>query len=266
LTSSRKPAQIECVVSCLNKMKVWKKRIAKSRRIPFTGRIWKRRRADRARIVREVCKALECNYGRPTHGNLDDPLDELVYIILTNRTAIEVAQQCFAQIKARFPAWDDVLRAPPHVLRKILGPAGLSLVKSRQIRSTLGRIKRDFGNCELSALRSADGGEVELYLLSLPGVSTKVARCVMMYTLGAEVLPVDAHVHRIAVRLGWIDRKRADQSHEELDALIPARLRYAFHVDCIAHGRAVCRSQKPDCAQCCLRGYCSYPKARKSAR
>jgi endonuclease-3 len=159
------------------------------------------------------------------------------------------------------------LRAPPRVLRKILGPAGLSLVKSRQIRATLGRIRRDFGKCDLSALRrNQDTGQVEVYLVSLPGVSTKVARCVMMYTLAAQVLPVDAHVHRIAGRLGWIDRRRADQSHEELDALVPASLRYAFHVDCIAHGRAICRPQKPNCPRCCLKRYCPYPKAKKSEK
>ncbi len=33
----------------------------------------------------------------------------------------------------------------------------------------------------------------------------------MMYTLNAQVLPVDVHVHRVAGRLGWTKRKRADR-------------------------------------------------------
>jgi endonuclease III len=231
---------------------------------PLTGRIWYRSARRRAQVVRRVCEALENRYGRPLHGNFPDPLDEVIYIILSNRTAIEVAQKCFAEIKAQFPCWDDILKARLAKFKKILGPAGLSLVKSRQIRAALAKIKSDFGSCDLIALRDWDSENAEKYLVSLPGVSTKVARCVMMYSLGAEVLAVDAHVHRIAGRLGWIDRKRADQCHKELDSLVPPGRRYAFHVDCLAHGREICRPQNPQCSQCCLMKHCPYAQARNS--
>jgi endonuclease-3 len=35
-------------------------------------------------------------------------------------------------------------------------------------------------------------------------------------------------------------------------------LRYSFHVDCIAHGRAVCRARRPDCESCCIRQFCDH--------
>lgn len=37
------------------------------------------------------------------------------------------------------------------------------------------------------------------------GVSLKVAKCVMMYALGAEVLPVDCQFHRVTKRLGELE-------------------------------------------------------------
>ncbi len=89
-------------------------------------------------------------------------------------------------------------------------------------------------------------------LVSLPGVSEKVAKCIMMYTLNHRVLPVDVHVHRVVSRLGWTKRKRADQCHQELESLVPPRWRYAFHVGCVLHGRAVCRAQKPLCGNCSI--------------
>ena len=92
--------------------------------------------------------------------------------------------------------------------------------------------------------------------MGLDGVSEKVAKCVMMYTLGFDVLPVDVHVHRVATRLEWTNRKRADQCHEELEALVKPRYRFAFHVDCICHGRAVCRPKNPRCNDCVIRRYC----------
>jgi endonuclease-3 len=237
-----------------------------TRRVRFTGLIWNQSPACRAQAVRRVCESLERTYGLPRHGNLDDPLDEVVYIILSNRTAMEVAQQCFARVKARFRSWDSVLRSPPRELRKILAPAGLSLVKSRHIRAALTKIKKDFGKCDLSGLHGKRTETVESYLVSLPGISTKVARCVLMYSLRAEVLAVDAHLHRIASRLGWVNRKRADQCHQELDALVPAKRRYALHVDCIAHGRTVCRPQNPKCDQCCLTAHCNYAMLRNSPK
>ena len=50
-------------------------------------------------------------------------------------------------------------------------------------------------------------------------MADKVSRCVMVYTMGFEVLPVDAHMHRVAKRLGWTKIDRPEKSHDELEAL-----------------------------------------------
>ena len=41
--------------------------------------------------LEEVVRLLQETHGSPRHGNKDDPLDELVYIILSNRTRQEAA-------------------------------------------------------------------------------------------------------------------------------------------------------------------------------
>lgn len=231
--------------------------IARKRRIQ-TGRIWSKPAADREHTVIQVCRILEENYGEPRFGNPTDSLDDLIYVILSNKTAPAVAQRIYTDLKSRFAIWDEVLSASVVDLIEILRPAGLAAVKARQIRAALEKIQRDFGSCDLGQLRHEPAGRAEEYLVSLPGVSLKVAKCVMMYTLGAKVLPVDSHVHRVTRRLGWNDRKRADQCHEELEALVPPELRYALHVDCIAHGRSICRPEKPLCERCCVKRYCAY--------
>lgn len=226
----------------------------------LTGAIWAKAPEERERIVHEVCDALGEAYGRPRLGNPEDPLDDLVFTVVSNKTSPGVASQVYYRIKRRFNRWHDALAADPADLKSILRPAGLSTVKSEQVRGALSKIERDFGSCDLLALRERPREDVVPYLTSLPGVSLKVAKCVAMYTMGAQVLPVDAHVHRIAKRLGWTARKRADCSHEELEALVPADRRYSFHVDCIAHGRAVCRPSKPACSKCCISIHCSYQR------
>lgn len=224
----------------------------------LSASIWQKNSRQRAQIVRKVCKKLEGTYGNPRYGNPSDPLEDLIYIVLSNKTSLEVACRVFNNLKERFPTWDDILKHDVEVLRGILVPAGLSFVKSKHIYATLQKIAADFGSCSLERLRDRNEADTMSYLVSLPGVSEKVAKCVMMYTLGFEVLPVDVHVHRIARRLGWTNRKRADQCHAELEALIPAERRFAFHVDCIAHGRTICRATNPQCERCVVNTFCEY--------
>ncbi|MDX6499565.1 MAG: endonuclease [Blastocatellia bacterium] len=225
--------------------------------IKQTGSIWRRRPKLRAQIVKRVCETLEEEYGRPRLGNPIKPLDDLIFILISNRTSRNLAEQTYERLKKKFPQWDKILESPPSKLRAVLKPAGLSRKKSHQIRSLLRKVKGDFGKCNLDRLAQWQEREIHKYLTALVGVSDKVAKCVMLYTLSSDVLPVDVHVYRVSKRLGWTARNRAAQAHDELEALIPPSRRFAFHVDCIAHGRAICRS-KPDCERCRIRSHCEY--------
>lgn len=224
------------------------------------GPIWRHTTARRSQNVRRVCESLLLRYGRPRLGNPDEPVDDLVFIILSNKTSPKTASSVFRQLKREFVSWEKLAVAPLATIRRVLRPAGLSHIRSRQLRATLRRIETDFGACTLSALMCLSQLQVESYLTSLSGVSVKVAKCVMLYTMGFDVLPVDAHVHRIAIRLGWINRKRADQCHDELEAIVPPKYRYVFHVGGIMHGRQVCRPVNPKCDECSLRRLCQYQK------
>ena len=226
-----------------------------------TGTIWRQPSTARTRTVRVVCNVLRKTYGSPRFGNPSAPLDDLIYIILSNKTSPKMTRATYKRVRSRFLDWDAALDAPISALRSLLKPAGLSAVKSRQIRAALRSIEHDFGACDLKSLKRLAPEAAQEYLVGLPGVSEKVAKCVMMYTLNLPVLPVDTHVHRVSLRLGWTARKRADQCHAELEALVPARFRRSFHVTCIAHGRKVCRPHAPKCEQCCIKQRCEFFKA-----
>lgn len=231
-----------------------------ARKPVLSGPIWAESARRRAQVVRRVCEALGAAYGTPRLGNPRKPLDDLVYIILSNKTAPHTAARVYSRMKQRFPSWQGLLRVRPSALRSLLKPAGLSRVKSTQLRGAMRKIDCDLGRCSLHDLGSWPVGDAEAYLTSLPGVSLKVAKCVVMFTLEGQVLPVDAHVHRIAGRLGWTMRKRADQCHEELELLVPPHRRFGLHVGCVSHGRRVCRPARPLCEMCCIRAYCAYTK------
>jgi endonuclease-3 len=226
-----------------------------------SGAIWRASTRRRVSAVRSICKVLTETYGSPRFGNPSNPLDDLIYIVLSNKTSPGSARSTYQRLRQRFRTWNEVLSAPIAALRAVLRPAGLSAVKSRQIRAALRSIKKQFGACDLRRLKELSATDAERYLVALPGVSEKVAKCVMIYALNLPVLPVDVHVHRIAGRLGWTTGKRADQCHAELEALVAPPLRHNFHVACIAHGRKICRPRNPLCHSCCIRRYCDFFKA-----
>jgi endonuclease-3 len=214
--------------------------------------------------VLSVCRSLRGKYGTPTLGNPRVPIDDLVFVTLSNKSAPSVSERVYRHLKLKYPTWESFLAAPPSALRDLLRPAGLWRKRSQYLRAALRQIFRDFGSFDLYHLKGWETDRAIEYLAGLPGVSEKVARCVLMYTLGFRVLPVDVHVHRVATRLGWTKRRRPDQCHSELEAVVPARWRFSFHVGAIAHGREVCRPSKPKCEECCIRRECEY--YRKSHR
>lgn len=210
--------------------------------------------------IRKICRRLEAEYGNPTHGNKQNPLDELVYIILSTRTRGTAFQETYRRLKRAFPTWRKVTRRDFNKINEILAPGGLGKLKSEQILTIFDALKRRFGYATLTPLKHLSDDEVERFLTSLPGVAKKVAKCVMMYSFGRQVLPVDVHVHRVAQRIGLKTKRRPDTSQDLVESAIPTELRYGFHVNAVAHGRAICLSGTPRCQECCINRYCAFPK------
>jgi endonuclease-3 len=138
-----------------------------------------------------------------------------------------------------------------------LADAGLARTKSRHIQAILKEIEAREGKLDLQRLHSLSDAEVENYLTSLPGVAAKTALCVMLYALGRQTFPVDAHVWRIAVRLSLAeDALWSEARSRELERSIPPELRGSLHVTLIAHGRSVCLARAPKCGECSLADLC----------
>lgn len=218
------------------------------------------------RRVRRIVAALERAYGSPRHGNPRNPLDDLVYIILSTRTRDPSFGRTFRRLKGSFPSWNAVRRFDARRMERVLEPGGLGKLKTRQILAIITRLKRDFGRATLAPLGKMPDSEAEQFLTSLPGVGPKIAKCVLMYTLGRQVLPVDVHVHRIATRVGFRTKRRPDTSQELIEGAVPPELRYSFHVNAISHGRSVCLSRRPLCRMCQISRWCEFYLCRKESK
>jgi endonuclease III len=213
-----------------------------------------RRRAHRAASL------LAGTYGSPRHGNKIDPLDELVFIVLSQMTTAPSFGRVYDRLRSATGGWTRVRQMPLRRLKSLIKDAGLSHQKAPRIKAILRKLEGDFGRPSLGPLRRMDDAAAERYLTELPGVGVKTAKCVMMYSLGRKVLPVDTHVWRVARRLGLVgDSVPYTRVHGEMEAVVSPRDRYIFHVNALSHGRAVCTALRPKCQVCPLRMLCPFP-------
>jgi endonuclease-3 len=186
-----------------------------------------------------------------------DPLDELILTVLSQNTSDTNRDRAFAGLKARFATWDEVLDSPVEDLADAIRPGGIANVKAERIHRILREIADREGELSLARLKSMSDEEINDYLSSLPGVGPKTVACVLVFSLGRAAFPIDTHVHRIAGRLGWIDRKLpADKAHRTLSPRIPAEIRYDLHIALITHGRTICLARNPRCTDCVLLDLC----------
>ena len=102
---------------------------------------------SRAQIVRRVCERLEAADGRPRLGNPRGPVDDLFYVIISNRTAPGKAGRIFRALRQRFRPWDTIADSSVAEVKRILWPAGLAQKKATQVTGIVGRLKSDFGPC-----------------------------------------------------------------------------------------------------------------------
>jgi DNA (cytosine-5)-methyltransferase 1 len=195
---------------------------------------------------------------------LQNPVDEIVFILLSEKTNETKYLEAFQKLKARFTRWEELLEVPVNEIEKLISCAGMGKRRAQLIQRMFVAIVRRFGRLDLSALSSMSLEDAERELLLLPGVGKKAARCVLLYCFQFKALPVDIHTYRVAVRLGILSRRISyEKSHAALPKLIPRRLRFSFHVNAIAHGRTRCFARNPNCEGCPLAAFCSYPKALK---
>ena len=98
-------------------------------------------------------------------------------------------------------------------------------------------------------------------LTSLPGVGRKTANVVRGEIFGIPSVVVDTHVGRLARRLGLSTNEDPVKVEFDLMKVIPEDHWIAINRQWIAHGRAVCTSRNPKCADCFLQEECSWFKS-----
>jgi endonuclease-3 len=212
------------------------------------------------RRLREAVAVLDVFYGRPRLAPRHPPVDELVFTVLSQNTTDVNTERTFAELKRRFVTWESVRDAQVGDIEEAIALGGLARTKAPRIKAILESLSARTGSPDLTELDGMTDEEAVGYLTRLPGVGPKTASCVLLFSLGRPVMPVDTHVHRVARRLGLIPGSMtAEQAHPVLTEMAghgDAPQLYAAHVGLVRHGRRICHARRPRCEACPLAPLC----------
>jgi endonuclease III len=216
--------------------------------------------------VKRITEILVNHFGHQSLGNKENPLDELLFIILSSKTPPTRYEEAYKALRNAYPDLNDLADADWTKISGIISCAGLQNRKAKAMVTIAKRLRDEFGTVSLSLLSELSNDEAESFLRSFPEVSKKSARCVLMYSLGRQFFPVDTHCFRISKRLGWVsgDAQLTESCTDELQDSIPPNLRRDLHVGMILLGRHYCKPRNPDCEHCPILEFCITGK--KSSR
>lgn len=230
--------------------------------------------------LREAVRLLEERYGNRTNSMNVGGLDTALHVLLAVRSTTEQARRVFAQIKMRWPTWDQFEEAQKPQKLGVLRPLGMAEMRLSRMEHLLMEARHADGSGREYSLEYLNGLGVKQVLRTLQsysGIGPKVARCVALYAWRMRVCPLDTHGMRVLRRLGVISaklgrtgeceiqhsRRPPDEIHTEVEALLELGKAtndqfYSLHMNLMAHGRAVCTSKNPRCGGCPLRKICPH--------
>lgn len=217
------------------------------------------------RIVSWTYEQLKKRYGPISFQPGGDPLEQLIQTILSQNTSDVNSERAYRSLRRRFRSWRNLLSAPTRSVAEAIQQGGLANTKAPRIQAVLAEIRKREGRFSLARLNTMPVAQALQYLTSLPGVGMKTASCVLLFSLGRPVMPVDTHVHRVTQRLGWVPWKTPpEQTQRVLEEMVPPNRILTMHLLMVAHGRRLCKALRPRCSECPLARHCAFARATRA--
>lgn len=208
-----------------------------------------------------ISDTLEGLLGVPTRDGAGDVLECLILTILSQNTTDVNRDKGYAELKDRFPTWEEVLHADVKMIAAAIRLAGLGNQKSQTIKNFLLWLKAEYGELSLEFLHDMETEKALELLCQHKGIGIKTASVTLSFACGREVFPVDTHILRISKRLGLTPPNcSAEKAHQILPPIVPEGKAYPFHMNLIYFGRQICDARKPLCQRCPLTQHCLYYK------
>ena len=212
------------------------------------------------RKIKRMADKLEKYLGTPHPPSIRaKPIDMLIATLLSQNTNDKNSHRAYIQLKKTFPSWSEIAGVPWQKIATSIRTGGMANQKSKRIKKIIRTIEKEYGSIDLDFLYEKSDDEVIEILSSFDGVGIKTAACVLTFSLGRDIFPVDTHVHRICNRLGLTSNcKTPECTFQQMKPNIPKGKGYSFHTNLIRFGRKICKANNPLCNICPAYKECRY--------
>ncbi len=193
---------------------------------------------------------LDTLYENP-HCTLDytTPFELLVATILSAQCTDARVNIVTKTIFPKFNTPEAFASLSENEISKMIQSTGFYRNKAKNIR-----------NCAITLVNEYHGivPDTMEELTKLAGVGRKTAGVILGEIYKKPAIVIDTHAKRLANRMGLTKQTDPVKIELELAKFIPPELQFDFCHRLVAHGRAVCKAQKPACETCVLKDTCKH--------
>ena len=199
-------------------------------------------------FVKNLLKFLD-EYYPEAQCSLDfkNPYELLVATILSAQCTDIRVNKTTPALFTQYPGPREMAAAELAAIEEIIRPCGFYHNKAKNIIAM---------SQSLMIQHQGEVPQTQEALVKLAGVGRKTANVVLGNVFNVPALTVDTHLGRLARRWKLSASQDPNKVEADLIAIIPQKIWTKFSHQSIAHGRALCLSQKPKCLDCPFAHHC----------
>lgn len=203
-------------------------------------------------------------YGRqhwwPSTDEANPRFEILIGAVLTQHTSWTQVEKAIACLRQAGPLTPQAILDHSDQLPTLIRQAGPHNIKAERLRA-LARWFIGVGGFE--SLECWSTTALREGLRSCRGIGAETADAIVVYAFNRSRFIADAYAFRISERLGWSDGpRRYETLQTAVEAAAPSSAGADYynelHALIVAHAKARCHKQKPDCDRCALVDRCDY--------
>jgi len=208
------------------------------------------------RKIYRIYKRLYDAFGPRNWWPGDSPFEIMVGAILTQNTSWRNVEKAINNLKKRgLLRVDKLYRLNENTLKTLIKPSGFYNIKAKRIKNYLKFLKLRVK--KIKDLTKIDPFKLRAELLDINGIGKETADSILLYALNKPIFVIDAYTKRMCSRHG-LSGEGVD--YDTLQALFMNNLpnNYKmfneYHALIVELGKRYCRSKKPLCDECPLKG------------
>ena len=200
----------------------------------------------RRKVASKLASIAKANYGELKRRKVRPSLDQLVQSILWHNASVRRGTRAFRELKRAFVDWNEVRVSPVAEVAGAISSARWAMLCAESIRRVLWNLFETRNVVSLDFLKDMSTAQARACLQELPGVSRDLADEILLFSLGADLLPTSEGAARMCYRLGLTASDRATlQNQKVLMEFWAPELYPATTLFFIDYANSACRENKP---------------------